>query len=46
MSKIKKGETPSGTIAYKLIDLATPVKLTAYKGTGGIELYSQEFAVK
>lgn len=27
-------------------DVATPVKLIAYKGVGGIELGSQEFAVK
>lgn len=46
MSKIKKGETPSGTIAYKFIDLTTPMKLTDYKGIGGIELGSQEFAIK
>lgn len=46
MSKIKKGGTLSGAIAYKLTDLTTPVKLTAYKGIGGIELGSQEFAVK
>ena len=46
MSKIKKGGTVSGAIAYKLTDLTTPVKLTAYKGIGGIELGSQEFAVK
>lgn len=36
----------SGAIAYKLTDLTTPVKLTVYKGVGGIELGSQEFAVK
>lgn len=46
MSKIKKGGILSGAIAYKLTDLTTPVKLTAYKGIGGIELGSQEFAVK
>ena len=46
ISKIKKGGTLSGAIAYKLTDLTTPVKLTAYKGIGGIELGSQEFAVK
>lgn len=46
MSKIKKDGTLSGAIAYKLTDLTTPVKLTAYKGIGGIELGSQEFAVK
>lgn len=46
MSKIKKDGTVSGAIAYKLTDLTTPVKLTAYKGIGGIELGSQEFAVK
>ena len=46
MSKIKKGGTVSGAIAYKLTDLTTPVKLTSYKGIGGIELGSQEFAVK
>ena len=43
---IKKGGTVSGAVAYKLTDLTTPVKLTAYKGIGGIELGSQEFAVK
>ena len=43
---IKKDGTISGAIAYKLTDLTTPVKLTAYKGIGGIELGSQEFAVK
>lgn len=43
---IKKDGTVSGAIAYKLTDLTTPVKLTAYKGIGGIELGSQEFAVK
>lgn len=43
---IKKDGTLSGAIAYKLTDLTTPVKLTAYKGIGGIELGSQEFAVK
>lgn len=36
----------SGAIAYKLTDLTTPVKLTAYKGVAGPELGSQEFAVK
>ena len=46
ISKIKKGGTLSGAIAYKLTDLTTPVKLTAYKGIGGIELGSQEFAIK
>ena len=46
MSKIKKGGTVSGAIAYKLTDITTPVRLTAYKGIGGIELGSQEFAVK
>ena len=46
MSKIKKDGTVSGAIAYKLTDLTTPVKLTAYKGIGGIELVSQEFAIK
>ena len=46
MSKIKKDGTLSGAIAYRLTDLTTPVKLTAYKGIGGIELGSQEFAVK
>ena len=46
MSKIKKDGTVSGAIAYKLTDLTTPVKLIAYKGIGGIELGSQEFAVK
>ena len=46
MSKIKKGGTVSGAIAYKLTDITTPVKLTAYKGISGIELGSQEFAVK
>lgn len=43
---IKKGGTVSGAIAYKLTDLTTPVKLTAYKGVDRIELGSQEFAVK
>ena len=43
---IKKDGTLSGAIAYELTDLTTPVKLTAYKGIGGIELGSQEFAVK
>lgn len=43
---IKKDGTVSGTVAYELTDLTTPVKLTAYKGVGGIELGSQEFAVK
>ena len=46
MSKIKKDGTVSGAIAYKLADLSTPVKLTAFKGIDGIELGSQEFAVK
>ena len=46
MSKIKIGRTVSGAVAYELTDLTTPVKLTAYKGVGGIELGSQEFAVK
>ena len=46
MSKIKKDGTVSGAIAYKLTDLTTPVKLSAYKGIGGIELGSQEFAIK
>lgn len=46
MSKIKKDGTVSGAIAYKLTDLTTPVKLTTYKGIGGIELGSQEFAIK
>lgn len=46
MSKIKKDGTVSGAIAYKLTDITTPVKLTAYKGISGIELGSQEFAVK
>jgi hypothetical protein len=46
MSKIKKSGTLSGAIAYKLTDLTTPVKLTGYKGIGGIELGSQEFSVK
>lgn len=32
--------------AYKLTDLTTPVKLTVHKGVGGVELGSQEFAVK
>ena len=43
---IKKDGTVSGAVAYELTDLTTPVKLTAYKGVGGIELGSQEFAVK
>ena len=43
---IKKDGTLSGAIAYKLTDLTTPVKLTAHKGVGGVELGSQEFAVK
>lgn len=43
---IKKGGTVSGAVAYELTDLSTPVKLTAHKGVGGIELGSQEFAVK
>lgn len=46
ISKIKKGGTVSGAIAYNLTDITTPVKLTTYKGIGGIELGSQEFAVK
>lgn len=46
MSRIKKDGTLSGAIAYKLTDLTTPVKLTAHKGVGGIELGSQEFAVQ
>lgn len=46
MSKIKKGGTLQGAIAYKLSDLETPVKLTAHKGVGGVELGSQEFNVK
>ena len=46
MSKIKKDGTLSSAIAYRLTDLTTPVKLTAFKGIGGIELGSQEFAVK
>ena len=45
-SIIKKGGTVSGAVAYKLSDLSTPVKLTAYKGVDGIELGSQEFSVK
>ena len=44
--KIKKGGTVSGAVAYELTDLTTPVKLTAYKGVGGFELGSQEFAVQ
>ena len=43
---IKKDGTVSGAVAYELSDLTTPVKLTAYKGAGGAELGSQEFAVK
>ena len=43
---IKKDGTLSGAVAYELTDLTTPVKLTAYKGVGGAELGSQEFAVK
>ena len=43
---IKKDRTLSGAVAYELTDLTTPIKLTAYKGVGGIELGSQEFAVK
>lgn len=43
---IKNGGTVSGAVAYELTDLTTPVKLTAYKGVGGAELGSQEFAVK
>ena len=46
MSKIKIGGTVSGAVAYKLTDLTTPVKLTAYKGVDRIELGSQEFSVK
>lgn len=46
MSKIKIGGTVLGAIAYKLTDITTPVKLNAYKGVGGVELGSQEFAVK
>ena len=42
----KKDGTVFGAIAYELTDLTTPVKLTAYKGVGGTELGSQEFAVK
>lgn len=40
MTKIKKVGTLSGAIAYKLTDLTTPEKLTAYKGISGIELGS------
>ena len=43
---IKKDGTVSGAVAYELTDLTTPVKLTAYKGVGGVELGSQEFTVK
>lgn len=43
---IKKDGILSGAVAYELTDLTTPVKLTAYKGVGGIELGSQEFTVK
>lgn len=43
---IKKDGTVSGAVAYKLSDLTTPVKLTAYKGVGGVELGSLEFSVK
>ena len=43
---IKKDGTVSGAIAYELTDLTTPVKLIAYKGVGGAELGSQEFALK
>lgn len=43
---IKKDGTLAGAVAYELTDLTTPVKFTAYKGVGGIELGSQEFAVK
>lgn len=43
---IKKVGTVSVAIAYKLTDLTTLVKLTAYKGVGGAELGSQEFSVK
>lgn len=39
MSKIKKDGTLSGAIAYKLTDLTTPVKLTAYKGIGGAVVF-------
>lgn len=43
---MNKDGTVSGAVAYKLADLSTPVKLTAFKGVDGIELGSQEFAVK
>ena len=43
---IKKNRTVSGAVAYELLDLTTPVKLTAYNGVDGVELGSQEFAVK
>ena len=43
---IKKDGTVSRAVVYKLADLSTPVKLTAYKGVGGVELGSQEFTVK
>lgn len=43
---MNKNGTFSGAIAYKLTDLTIPVKLTAYKGIGGIELGSQELSVK
>ena len=43
---IKKDGTVSGAVAYELIDLTTPVKLTAYKCVGGAELGSREFSVK
>ena len=46
LATIKKGGTVSGAVTYELTDLTTPVKLTAYKGIGGVELGSQEFAVK
>ena len=43
---IKKDGTISGAIAYKLTDLTTPVKLTAYKGIGGIELGCRKINIK
>ena len=46
ISKILKNGILFGAIAYKLTDLTTPVKLTDYKGIGGIELGSLEFNVK
>ena len=46
LATIKKDRTVSGAVAYELTDLTTPVKLTAYKGVGGVELGSQVFAVK